>query len=214
VKREIDEVDCEIDDHDQIYALKQSEVNVQKLIKFHEKTNYADKTIEKERRLKCRVCHFSASKPSDLRRHMRRSHTGEKPYTCEVCSAAFRRTHHLKDHMRKHTGEKPYACAMCSSAFSRKQHLEVHMRGHTGEKPYTCAICPSAYRRKDHLKDHVRRHTGEKPYPCTVCASAFSHKRKLVVHMRKHTVENPSQYDHASASSKEFKFNEEKKFDG
>jgi len=214
VKREIDEVDCEIDDHDQNYALKKCEVNVEKVIKFHEKTNYADKTNEKEKILKCRVCHYSASKPSDLRRHMRRSHTSEKQYTCAVCSSAFRRTNHLRDHMRKHTGEKPYACAMCSSAFSRKKHLEVHMRSHTGEKPYSCAICPSAFRRKDYLKDHMRRHTGEKPYTCTVCASAFSKKRSLVVHMRKHTGENPSQCDHASATSKEFQFNEEKKFDG
>jgi len=205
VKFEIDEVDCEIGDHkhDQIYALKNCEVNVQKLRKFQYKTNHTVKTHEKEKLLKCRVCHYSASKPSGLRRHMR-SHTGEKPYICAVCSSAFRRTHHLKDHMRRHTGEKPYTCAICSSAFSVKHTLEVHMRSHTGEKPYACAICSSAFRQKSHLNDHMRMHIGVKPYSCAVCASAFRRKSSLVVHMRKHTGEKPSECDYASATSQEF----------
>merc|ERR1711936_1044078 len=71
VKREIDEVDCEIDDHerDQNYTLKNCVVNVQKLKKFHEKS-HADKTNEKEKLLKCKFCHYAASYPSILKRHM------------------------------------------------------------------------------------------------------------------------------------------------
>jgi len=236
VKLEIEEDKCEIGDHkhDRKYAVKNCEVKVQKLRKFHDKTNHTYKTCEKEKsiKFKCELCQYSASKPSILKIHMRR-HTGEKPYTCAlcasgfshkksltvhmrrhtdekpyicaICSAAFRQEQNLKVHMKRHTGEKPYSCAICSFAFSREQNLEVHMRRHIGEKSYTCAVCSTAFRRKYHLKVHMRRHTGEKPYTCSLCASAFSHKKSLAGHMRKHTGENPSKCDYVSVTRKEFR---------
>jgi len=193
VKREIDQNNCEIGDneHDSSYSMKNCKVHIQKLSKFRAKTNHTDKTNGKEKLLKCRVCQYSASKPSVVKNHMR-SHTGEKPYTCAVCSSTFRRKHHLVVHMRRHTGEKPYTCAICASSFIQKTSLAVHMRSHTDEKPFTCAICSSAFSRKHHLVAHMRRHTGEKPYTCALCVSAFSHKASLVKHMKNHTCENPN----------------------
>jgi len=162
VKLEIDEDSCEFGDQDHGYALR----------------NCADRTYEKENLLESKVCHYSASKPSD---------TDEKPYTCEICSSAFRKKYNLGDHMRIHTGEKPYTCEICSSAFRRKHNLRDHMRIHTGEKPYNCEICSSAFRQKHHLKDHMRIHTGEKPYTCDICFSTFRQKQHHKDHMRKHT---------------------------
>jgi len=150
VKLEIDEDNCEFGDQDHGYALQ----------------NCADRTYEKENLLEC----YSASKPWVLKTHMR-SHSDEKPYTCEICSSAFRRKHHLRDHIRIHTGEKPYTCEICSAAFRQKHHLKDHMRIHTGEKPYTCDICSSAFRQKQRLKEHMRKHT-ENLSEC--CASATS----------------------------------------
>jgi len=194
VELEIDEDDCEIGDleHDRNHAVKNCQVNVQKLRKFHEKSNHGDKTSEKEKLFQCKICHNSFSNLSVLKVHMR-SHTGEKPYSCAQCSAAFSRQQHLARHMRGHTGEKPYTCAICSSAFILKEKLKRHMRIHTGEKLNTCAICSSAFNRKDHLEVHMRMHTGEKPYTCALCASAFSHKTSLTLHMRKHSGENSSE---------------------
>merc|ERR1712179_688286 len=165
VKHEIDQNNCEIGDneHDSSYSMKNCKVHIQKLSKFHAKTNHTDKTNEKEKLIKCRVCQYSASKPSVV-----------------------------KNHMRSHTGEKPYTCTICSSSFIQKTSLAVHMRSHTDEKPFTCAICSSAFSRKHHLVAHMRRHTGEKPYTCALCVSAFSHKASLVKHMKNHTCENPN----------------------
>ena len=65
--------------------------------------------------------------------------------------------------MRKHTGEKPFKCDLCDAAFVQKSHLTVHtMRKHTSEKTFKCDLCDAASVRKSHLNLHKKRkHTGE-----------------------------------------------------
>ena len=64
--------------------------------------------------------------------------TGDKPFTCPECGAAFARSGNLKQHMRTHTGDKPFTCQECGAAFARSGDLKQHMRTHTGDKPFTC----------------------------------------------------------------------------
>ena len=95
----------------------------------------------------CPDCPKAFTVSSHLTVHIRRAHTGEKPYACDACEYSCASSGTLDQHKRTHTGEKPYACDACEYSCASSSHLTVHMRIHTGEKPHKVMHGPNMWPR-------------------------------------------------------------------
>ncbi|EGT53935.1 hypothetical protein CAEBREN_31873 [Caenorhabditis brenneri] len=80
-------------------------------------------------------------------------------HLCAVpgCGKTYKKTSHLRAHMRKHSGERPYECNWfnCSKRFDRSDQLIRHKRTHTKEYRFMCKVCHRQFSRSDHLQQHL-----------------------------------------------------------
>ncbi|CCK71471.1 stress-responsive transcriptional activator MSN4 KNAG_0H00550 [Huiozyma naganishii CBS 8797] len=55
----------------------------------------------------------------------------DKPFKCGQCVKAFKRSEHLKRHVRSvHSNDRPFACTLCEKKFSRSDNLSQHLKTH------------------------------------------------------------------------------------
>ncbi|CAK9293892.1 unnamed protein product [Gordionus sp. m RMFG-2023] len=86
--------------------------------------------------------------------------TNKRSATCEYCGKLFKNCSNLTVHRRSHTGEKPYKCALCSYACAQSSKLTRHMRTHgrlTDKVVYKCQFCDMPFSLPTTLQKHMRK---------------------------------------------------------
>ncbi|CAG7837591.1 unnamed protein product [Allacma fusca] len=148
---------------------------------------------------KCELCPATCGRKTDLRIHVQKLHTSERPLKCKRCCKAFPDRYTFKLHCKTHDGEKCFKCDLCPYASSSQRHLESHMLVHTDQKPFQCELCDQAFRQKQLLRRHqnlyhnpnyVPPQPRDKQHECAECGRSFRHKGNLIRHMAIHDPES------------------------
>lgn len=143
----------------------------------------------------CDICGAKFGFNSNLIDH-KRTHTGDRPYRCEMCGKGFAQTSTLYLHIRSiHTNERPHICQTCGKGFTKPAEVRRHELVHipNREKKFVCESvgCNKAFTTKRRRQEHMKRHFMEKNFRCDICDKAFLDNHDLQRHIKIHTGEKP-----------------------
>lgn len=167
------------------YTLTPADIDLKSLVVF----------VKDKKFWKCPHCEKHFNQSGNLKAHIN-THTGYKPYTCNLCKRSFAQKSNLNYHMKaSHDPQRPFKCNECDRAFSSMDQMVSHLQSkHVQQidaqrtlppKKHHCPYCGKGFTQSFNLKLHVNTHTGERPYKCDLCGKTFTQRSNLNVHVNK-----------------------------
>ena len=90
----------------------------------------------------------------------------------------------LELHIRSHSTDRPFTCEHCDKSYKDAPSLYSHIQTHhsVAKRSHLCSECGASFMKSDHLKRHINStHRKIKTIKCGYCDMMFSDKYKAKV---------------------------------
>eukprot|EP00116_Pleurobrachia_bachei_P007008 sb/3467270/ len=139
----------------------------------------------------CNACSSEFQDATMFIRHLK-SHSDERPYSCDICPKSYKypwllKKHKAMVHSEVHgTNSVVHTCETCFKTFPCQSALKVHMNHHQGVKAHACTHegCNKTYTWPSQLSEHIKSHSAD-PWTCKTCPKTFQSRSGWSYHTKR-----------------------------
>ena len=112
-----------------------------KTFRFPAQISQHERSHTKEKPFTCKVCNKGFTVKCNLKQHMETHKSlSDRSYKCEQCDHRATSLPLLKLHRNTHTGERPFVCELCGESYKRPSNLRRHKKQMCRKRPGAAVV--------------------------------------------------------------------------